>query len=103
MAKKHHILKQKMKDKAQKDIVNFIELAGESFKTDRKKANLYVHKLRLLAMKYQIRLPKSIKRKFCKHCYAYLVPGVNCRVRTREGKLIYYCMECKNYTRISLK
>jgi ribonuclease P protein subunit RPR2 len=102
MAKKHNILKQKLKEKAQKDILNFIDLAKQSFKTDRKKSNLYAHKIRVLAMKHNIRLPKNIKKQFCKHCYAYLVPGVNCRVRTREGKLIYYCMECKNYSRTQL-
>jgi ribonuclease P protein subunit RPR2 len=102
MAKKHFIMKQKLKENAKNDILSYIELAEKSFKTDKKKANLYVHKLRNLAMKHQIRLPKEIKRKFCKHCYAYLMPGVNCRVRTREGKLIYYCMECKNYTRKKL-
>jgi len=102
MAKKHKIMKENLKKQAKIDIIRYLESAKESFKQDHKKSNLYVHKARLLAMKYNIRLPKELKKTFCKHCYSYLVPGVNCRVRTREGKLIYYCLECKKYIRIPI-
>ena len=50
-------------------------------------------------MKYKLRLGK-LKRKFCKHCYSYLMPGVNSRTRTKDGKVVIYCSECKNYTRM---
>lgn len=102
MANKHFIMKQKLKENAQKDIIKFMELAEKFFKEDSKKSDLYVHKARRLAMKHKIRLPRNIKRRFCKHCYSYLVPGVNCRIRTREGKLICYCFRCKNYSRLPL-
>jgi ribonuclease P protein subunit RPR2 len=103
MANKHQLIKEKAKKQAKTDILKYLDLAKKSFKQDSKKSNLYVHKARLLAMKHNIRLPKELKRTFCKHCYSYLVPGVNCRVRTREGKLIYYCLNCKRYMRIPLK
>lgn len=63
----------------------------------------YVKLARKIAMKYQLRLPSALKRRFCKHCYAYLVPSENCRVRTHEGHVVYYCYKCKNYMRFPYK
>ena len=73
--------------------------AKTAFKKEPKKANDYVRKARNLAMKHKIKLPSALKRRFCKHCYYYLVPGVNCRIRTHSGKVVYYCLSCKRYMR----
>ena len=75
------------------------EQAESAFKKDPKLSNRYVELARKIAMKCKIRIPKELKRRFCKHCYVYLVPGKNCRVRTHEGKVVYYCSSCKKYTR----
>ncbi|MFT4310991.1 MAG: hypothetical protein ACMXYC_05170 [Candidatus Woesearchaeota archaeon] len=63
-------------------------------------ANTMVRKARTLAQKYRIKL--SQKRLFCKHCYTYFIHGQNCRVRTQQHKLVYYCYTCKRFTRIPL-
>ncbi len=63
-------------------------------------ADRYVDLARKISMKVNLRLPSSIKRRFCKSCGTYFRPGVNCRVRTREGKVIYYCFNCKKTYRI---
>jgi|TARA_B100002003_G_scaffold251306_1_gene294216 ribonuclease P protein subunit RPR2 len=102
MANKFVLKKEKLKKKAQSEISAYFKLAKAAF-PDKKKANLYVHKARRLSMKHNIRLSSSVKKRFCKHCYSYLVPSVNCRVRTRDKKLVYYCMECKKYMRFGLK
>lgn len=73
--------------------------AKDSFKKDPKLSNRYVKLARELAMKYKITIPKELKRRFCKHCHSYLFPSVNVRVRTREGKVVYYCLNCKKYMR----
>ena len=99
MGDKRKLMKEKAKKKAKLDISEFFKLA----KKDKKKADLYVHKARRLAMKYRIKLNSAQKRKFCKHCYCYLTPGENCRVRTRDKKLVYYCLNCKKYTRFGIK
>jgi len=95
--------KEKLRKKAEKDIIEYMKLAKAVFKKSKKKANLYVHKTRRLAMKHNIRLSSALKRKFCKYCYSYLVPGENCRIRTIKGKLVYYCLECKKYMRFGMK
>lgn len=103
MVNKLKIKKEKLKNQAKIDISEYFSLAKAVFKEDKNKANMYVRKARRLAMKHKIRLISSVKRKFCKHCYSYLVQGVNCRVRTRQGKLVYYCSECRKYMRFTLR
>jgi len=76
--------------------------ADNVFKEDKKLADNYVNKARKIAMKVNLRFPKELKRKFCKHCYSYLKPGVNCRIRTRNKMVLYYCDECKKYMRFGL-
>jgi len=66
-------------------------------------ANRYVDLARKISMRYLVPMPKEFKRRFCKHCYQYLLPNVTCRFRIHRGKLVIYCHNCKNYTRIPLK
>jgi ribonuclease P protein subunit RPR2 len=61
-----------------------------------------IKKIKRLARKYNIKLG-PFRKKFCKKCSQYLVPGLNCRVRIRNKKLIYYCLKCKNYMRFPYK
>ena len=100
---KFRIKKQKEKKKAIEEIKAIFDIAGKYFKTEKKKANLYVKKARRLAMRHNIKLGSVLKKKFCKHCYSYIVPGVNCRVRTRNKMIVYYCLECKRYMRFGIR
>src|SRR3989338_9747714 len=77
--------------------------AKDSFKKNPKLSNKHIKLTRRLAMKYKIKMPSDLKKKFCKHCYSYLVPGVNCRVRIHKSRVIYYCFSCKNYNRQPIK
>jgi len=62
-------------------------------------ANELVRKARNLAMRHRLKIPRELKRRYCVHCYAYLVPGSNCRVRIRLNKVVYYCLSCKKFMR----
>ena len=77
--------------------------AESIFKTDSSLADRYIHLARKISMKSKVHIPAELKRRFCKHCYHYLVPGVNCRVRTRNKKVVYYCLDCKKYMRYILR
>lgn len=70
--------------------------AERRFKLNPVLANRYIYLARKIAMKYRIRIPKHLKRKFCKKCYKYLLPGVNCRIRTKKEQqvVIIKCLEC---------
>lgn len=63
----------------------------------------YVQLARKISMKFKVKMPSSLKRKFCKHCYCYLRPGKNCRVRIAKGRVIYYCLKCKNFMRFVIR
>jgi len=97
------ISKKKQKQIAQERIKTLFQEAEKAFSKNHSLSHRYVTLARKIAMKVKTRIPRELKRKFCKHCYKFLMPGTNARIRTREGKLIIYCLECKKYTRILLK
>ncbi|MCP3682496.1 MAG: ribonuclease P [bacterium] len=84
---------------ARERILKLFSEADKAFKKDPKLANRYVHMARKIAMRYKVRIPPELKRRFCKHCYCFLVPSKNCRVRLIKKKVTYYCMSCKKYMR----
>jgi len=91
----------KMRSEKQRGIARErIQRLFDMAESDRKMADRYVALARKIAMKVNLRLPSVMKRKFCKNCGAYLRPGVNCRVRTRNGKLVCYCFACRHIYRI---
>jgi ribonuclease P protein subunit RPR2 len=66
-------------------------------------SNRYVEMARKISMKFKVKIPPTLKRKFCKHCYHYLRPGKTCRVRIAKSRVIYYCLKCKNFMRFVIK
>ena len=66
-------------------------------------ADRYVELARKISMRYLVSIPKEFKRSFCKHCYSYLLPNRNCRVRIKKGKLVIFCLNCNKFIRIPLK
>src|SRR3989338_6817294 len=73
-----------------KDIEDMFKEAETMLKKNKSKANDLVRKARNLAMKSRIKMPSRLQKLFCKHCYSFLKPGINCRIRLQKGKLIYY-------------
>ncbi len=65
-------------------------------------ADRYVEIARKISMRYLVPIKKEYKRKFCKHCYSYLMPGSNCRIRIHRNKIIIFCKNCEKFTRIKL-
>jgi len=84
---------------ARERIEHLFKEAEKIFKKDQKLANEYVKKARKIGMRYEVPIPRQLKRKFCKYCYSYFVPGKSVRVRTHKQKVVYYCLNCKRYTR----
>jgi len=66
-------------------------------------SNRYVYLARKISMRYLVSIPPSFKRRFCKHCYCFLLPSVNCRVRISNKYIVTYCLHCKKHMRIPLK
>ena len=80
----------------------FLLAEKKAFSGDFNLANRYTKIARDLSMRYLISIPNDFKRRFCKHCYRYLLPNVNSRTRINNGKIVTYCFNCKKYSRIPL-
>ncbi|HLC98646.1 MAG TPA: ribonuclease P protein component 4 [Candidatus Nanoarchaeia archaeon] len=63
----------------------------------------YVSLARSISMKYKVKIPSYLKRKFCKHCYSYLRPGKTARVRIAKQRVIYYCNNCRRFMRFAIR
>jgi ribonuclease P protein subunit RPR2 len=99
MKRKYKSKSETQKRIARERILELFEEAEKVFKKHPERADRYVELARKIAMKYKIRLQKELKKRFCKHCYKYLMPGANCRVRLNKEKVVYYCFHCKKYMR----
>lgn len=71
--------------------------AGRSDLADR-----YVKLARLIGMKTNVPIPARFKRRYCKKCMSFLVPGKNARVRLRPKQkiILQTCLVCGNETRL---
>ena len=92
-----------MKEMARERIEVLFKQAKKAFNKDPKLSNRYMKLARELAMKAKVRIPSSLKKQFCKHCYSYLVPSKNARIRLQKAKLVYFCENCKKYMRFPYK
>ncbi|HLC90189.1 MAG TPA: ribonuclease P protein component 4 [Candidatus Nanoarchaeia archaeon] len=88
---------------AEERIRRLFEMAEEIFQKKPSLAHRYVSLARKIALRVKLRIPRELKRRICSHCYKYLQPGVNARVRTRAGKVIISCFECKKFMRIPVR
>jgi ribonuclease P protein subunit RPR2 len=93
--------KQLFKKIASERVLILFNQAELKFHEDSSLSDRYVQLARKIAMKYKVKIPREFKRRFCKSCFRYLVPGANCRVRLCKSKVVYTCLNCKNMTRIS--
>ena len=104
MPKRHNRKKELQKKIAKQRIQRLFLLAEQYALCGRLKlSDRYVLLARKISMKYLIPIPKKFKRRFCKHCYSYLLPSVTCRIRIQKGRIITYCNKCKKYTRMTLQ
>ena len=103
MLHRHHKKPANQVEIAKKRIKFLFNEAKGVFKKDKELSSKYVKTARRIAMKYKIKLPSSLKKRFCKNCHSYLVPGVNSRDRIHKHRVIYYCFNCKGYMRHPVK
>lgn len=75
-------------------------LAEESFHKNPQRSDRYTEMARNIATKYNIRMPRIWKRRFCKNCNKFLKPGNNCKIRLRDSCVTIKCLECGNIVNI---
>lgn len=72
------------------------KLAEESHEKHPERSDRYVEMARNIATKYNIKMPRIWKRRFCKKCYKFLKPGKNCQIRLKNSCVVIKCLECGN-------
>ena len=82
-----------VKEEASKKVKKLLNLT-EKTPTKRKE---YVSLAKKTAKKYRVKIPKHYKKRICKKCGAFLIPGANLKVRTiskPHHSVVYTCGEC---------
>jgi ribonuclease P protein subunit RPR2 len=91
-------------DIAKERIRELFRQAGIAASEDRLDlANRYVTLARKISMRFKVKIPADLKRRFCKHCYRYLIPGKTSRVRIAKTRVIYYCNNCRKFMRFVIR
>jgi ribonuclease P protein subunit RPR2 len=103
MKQKHRDKPRQHTDTAVERIVTLFDEAEASFSKDRALSDRYVQLALKISTSYKVRLPIELKKRFCKHCHAYLKPPVNCTIRLNKGKLVYRCQGCDGCMRFPYK
>lgn len=68
--------------------------ASQAFPGEPALSDRYVALARRISMRQRVRIPRELQRRFCQKCHAYLVPGVNARVRVHRGRVVTTCLVC---------
>lgn len=62
-------------------------------------AKRYYELAKKIGMRYNVRLPRSAKRRFCKKCFSYIASGW----RTKRRKVTVTCQACGHVMRYPIK
>ncbi len=103
MARRIKKQKSLIKDLAVQRINRLFELADQEFEENPKRSDRYVLLARRIGMRFRVRFPKTLKRRMCKHCRSYLVPGSSARVRLRGRYITVTCLRCNKQMRYPYK
>lgn len=103
MRKKFKGTRKEQQRQAFSEITLILSKASEAFEKKPELSHKYAKKARRMSLKYKLKLPLNIRRRICKNCFSFLVPGKNLRVRTTRGHVTYYCLECKKFMRMGYK
>ncbi|MCX8158348.1 MAG: ribonuclease P [Candidatus Diapherotrites archaeon] len=75
-------------------IYRLFELADIEFEKHPERSRRYVELAREISKKNKVKIPKELKKMFCKKCGAFLKEGVNC-AKYFDGNLVrIVCGEC---------
>jgi len=81
-------------DMAEQRIKRLFELAEKAYPRKPGLAKRYVEIARHISMRHRVSIPRQLKRKVCKKCGTYLVPGQNSRIRLDGKNITITCKEC---------
>src|SRR3989304_10282998 len=85
---------------AKERIEILLALAEKEFKKNPERSKRYVELARKIGLRYNVRLAKEQKKKFCKNCYNLLTPSTSTvRLDSRSKTIIIKCQKCNKLYR----
>jgi len=90
---------------AKERIQILFNLAEKELKKHPERSKRYVELARKISLRYNVRLPKELKRKFCKNCSSLLVPSITSKVRidSKRKAITIKCLNCEKIYRYPYK
>jgi ribonuclease P protein subunit RPR2 len=90
------------KDTVKERIGRLFDQAEQEFSEHPERSRRYVEMALKLSMRYNVTISSTLKRRFCRKCKAFLVPGKNSRVRisTKQKAVTVTCKDCGHVTRL---
>jgi ribonuclease P protein subunit RPR2 len=89
---------QKARDLALQRMERLFSLAAAAHELHPERSDRYVQIARQISTRTRVRMPRHLKRLFCRHCGGFLSPS-SARVRLRDGVLTSTCLRCEKQTR----
>jgi len=80
-----------------KERINILfNLAKKNIDSNPERSRRYVQLMRKIALRYNIRLPREIKRSFCKKCNTLLIPDKTAvvRINNKTKTVNIKCLNC---------
>jgi ribonuclease P protein subunit RPR2 len=100
MAKRRSIGRGPARKIARERMNILLKLAEDNIKKDKELSRRYVSLARRIGSRCNVRLNKKDKLAICKDCNSFLIPGLNCRVRTHSTRVVRTCLECGRERRV---
>jgi len=87
---------------AKERVERLFKQAEKEFERHPERSHRYVEIARKVAMKVNYSIPQKFRRRFCQHCYNYLMPGENCKIRldSKHQEKVIKCLDCGQSTRV---
>lgn len=95
--------KQRKIEKVRNDIDELLSLAASKVKTHAVLSRNAVRDAVRLSQRFRARIPIETKRKLCKKCFSYLLPGVTSSTRVHKGRVIITCKHCGAVKRLQFR
>jgi RNase P subunit RPR2 len=73
--------------------------AREAYHEHPDRSNRYVALALRIAMRQRVRMDREFRRQYCHHCFTFLVPGQNMRVRVHRSTVVVTCGICNKKMR----
>ncbi len=99
MSKKKFIRQREQREKkrvARERVERLFTLAERVYAYEPALANRYVEIALAVQQKAKIRMPRKWKRRYCRKCHSFLVPGKNAAVRLRSKPYPHVVVKCLN-------